>query len=387
MQRQLAIKSFARFAPLAAVLLFLTALGAGAQTAAPAEPWQRAIGPWPWQFPRDHGEHTNFKTEWWYFTGNLHDANQRRFGYQLTIFRQAVQYKPSQPTSQWGVRDFFFGHFTISDLAENQFHVAERVSRGALGDAKSSPDRMDVSLGPWTIQQDAKEQMHLTARDNGMAIDFMARPLKPLVFEGVHGLSQKSDGVGEASYYYSYPLLATSGKLSVDGKTYDISGPSWFDQEFSSDSLGKDQIGWDWFCIQLDGNEEIMLYAIRNKTGEMYPNSEGTWMKADGTSERLVPGSFSITRQGTSHRGDLSGRLAYPHPRSSGGSHRFARHGRPGIAPVEDGVARLLGRRLHRRRPRPRRARQGSRLHRVDRVRPCPADGEQRVSEKEAADF
>ncbi len=266
-----------------------------------AEPWQRAIGPWTWSFPRDHGAHPNFKTEWWYFTGNLKDANQRKFGYQLTIFRQGVQFTPAQVTSHWAVRDFYFGHFTISDLAADQFHVAEKVSRGALGEAKAAPDRMDVALGPWTIQQDAKEQMHLVAHASDMTIDFQQHPLKPLVLEGVAGLSQKAEGAGEASYYYSYPRLATTGNLSVGGKAYSISGLSWFDHEFSTSSLGPDQVGWDWFCIQLENHEEIMFYAMRDKSGVIDPTSEGTWVKADGTSERLVPGSFTIEKKGEWH--------------------------------------------------------------------------------------
>jgi predicted secreted hydrolase len=283
----------------AAWLLFLPNLQADPPS--PTEPWQRAIGAWSWLFPRDHGAHPNFKTEWWYFTGNLQDEQKRRFGYQLTLFRQGIQFTPAQPTSRWTVRDFYFGHFTISDLAAGKFHVAERVSRGSLGEAKAAPGRMDVALGPWTIEQrptDKMERYHLVARETDMAIDFEALPLKPLVLEGVGGLSRKADGEGEASYYYSYPRLATQGQLRVGEKTYDVTGLSWFDHEFSTSSLGGNQVGWDWFCIQLENREEIMLYAMRDKSGAMDPVSEGTWVKADGTSERLVPGSFSIEKKG-----------------------------------------------------------------------------------------
>jgi predicted secreted hydrolase len=293
------ITNLARFATCAAFFLFGPCLHADPDAKDSSQAWQRAIGPWTWQFPRDHGAHPNFKTEWWYFTGNLRDAQNRPFGYQLTIFRQGVQFTPAQKTSRWAVRDFYFGHFTISDIASDKFHVAEKVSRGALGDAKAAPDKMDVALGPWTIEQSANEQIHLVARYADTAIDFTARPLKPLVLEGVNGLSQKADGAGEASYYYSYPRLATSGQLRVSGKSYDVTGLSWFDHEFSTSSLGKDQVGWDWFCIQLESNEEIMLYAMRDKSGAIDPNSEGTWVKQDGTTERLVPGSFSIEKKGT----------------------------------------------------------------------------------------
>src|ERR1700677_2176096 len=215
---------------LVCALVFGVGLGLLNAQPAPATPaavptWQRAIGPWSWTFPREHGAHPNFKTEWWYFTGNLHDAQQRKFGYQLTIFRQGLQFTPAQSQSKWAVRDIFFGHFTISDLAEEKFHVAERVSRGALGEAKAATDRMDVVLGPWSIEEkEGTEQYHLVAREADFEIDFTEHPLKPLVLEGVAGLSRKADAVGDASYYYSYPRLATDGQLRIGEKTFAVSG-------------------------------------------------------------------------------------------------------------------------------------------------------------------
>jgi predicted secreted hydrolase len=203
-----------------------------------------------------------------------------------------------QKQSRWALRDFYFGHFTISDIDRNQFHVEERVTRGALGGAKAAVGEMDVALGPWTIKQGPGETIHLLAQEPDIGIDFQATPLKPLILEGVGGLSQKADGVGEASYYYSYPRLATTGQLRVGGRMTLVSGLSWFDHEFSTSSLGADQVGWDWFCLQLDDNEEIMLYAMRDKSGAIDPSSQGTWVGADGKTQRLPPGSFTISRLG-----------------------------------------------------------------------------------------
>ena len=284
------------------------ATGAAGPAPTAADTWQRAIGPWAWSFPRDHGAHPNFKSEWWYFTGNLKEnSTGRPFGYQLTIFRQGVQINPAQKNSKWAVRDFYFGHFTISDIAHDEFYVAEKVSRGALGEAHAATDGMDVAIGEWTIAKWGtesvddlgKEHYAVRARADDMAIDFVTSPLKPPTLEGVNGLSQKSSGAGNASYYYSFPRLETSGHLTLAGKTYDVSGLSWFDHEFSTSSLGPDEVGWDWFCIQLGNNEEIMLYALRDKSGAIDPASEGTWIKPDGTTERLLPGSFTIAKQGT----------------------------------------------------------------------------------------
>jgi predicted secreted hydrolase len=265
----------------------------------PATTWRQAIDPWAWSFPRDHGAHPDFKTEWWYFTGNLQDSAQRKFGYQLTIFRQGVQFVPTQTDSKWAVRDAYFGHLTISDLSPQKFHVAERLSRGALGDATAATDHMEVNLGPWSIKQDDNEQIHLTAREDEIAIDLTLRPAKPLVLEGVNGLSQKAEGAGNASYYYSYPRLETSGNLQLGEMTYTVSGTSWFDHEFSSSLLGENQKGWDWFCIQLDNHEEIMLYVMRDKDGKMDPVSEGTWIREKGNALRIEPLSFFVEKTGT----------------------------------------------------------------------------------------
>ena len=266
----------------------------------PPEPWQSAVGPWDWSFPRDHGAHPSFKSEWWYFTGNVRDASGRRFGYQLTLFRQGVQYKPAQPTSRWSVRDFYFGHFTISDIAANQFHVEERVSRGALGAAGAATGRMDVKLGSWTIQQQGdRAEFKLSAHSADLDLNLDETAAKPLVLEGVNGLSRKDQGRGQASYYYSYPRLATTGQLRVGDATSDVTGESWFDHEFSTSSLGPGEVGWDWFCIQLADHEEMMLYVLRTKSGAISPMSEGTWVKADGTAQRIAPGQFTMEKTAT----------------------------------------------------------------------------------------
>jgi predicted secreted hydrolase len=283
------------------VALALVVVAWSPMRAAEMDPWLRADGPWSWVFPRDHGAHPGFKTEWWYFTGNLRDAAQRRFGYQLTIFRQGVQFTPAQTQSHWAVRDFYFGHFAISDVAGNGFHAEEKVSRGALGEARAAEGQMDVAIGNWTIRQDADESIEVKAEQPEMGIDLRERPLKPLVLEGVNGLSRKAQGAGQASYYYSYPRLASTGRLRLNGQTFEVSGLSWFDHEFSTSSLGPDEAGWDWFCFQLDNNEEVMLYAMRDKSGAIDPVSEGTWIGADGKAQRLPPGSFSIARTGAWH--------------------------------------------------------------------------------------
>ncbi|NWG04255.1 MAG: hypothetical protein HXY44_15490, partial [Syntrophaceae bacterium] len=76
-----------------------------------ANDWKQAIDPWKWVFPRDHGSHPEFRTEWWYFTGNLADSSKKGFGYQLTFFRQGVLYEAKDPNHPWAIRDVYLAHF------------------------------------------------------------------------------------------------------------------------------------------------------------------------------------------------------------------------------------------------------------------------------------
>src|SRR5574338_184729 len=46
-----------------------------------------ADGSRPLTFPQDFGAHEDFRTEWWYYTGNLQIPEGRHFGFELTIFR------------------------------------------------------------------------------------------------------------------------------------------------------------------------------------------------------------------------------------------------------------------------------------------------------------
>ncbi len=262
-----------------------------------ADGWERAKEPRAWSFPRDHGAHPEFKTEWWYFTGNLSSPDGQNFGYQLTFFRQGLRRGPASP-SRWNLRDLYFGHFTVTDVGKSKFHHREKIDRGALGTSRYSEERMDLDLDGWTVRQTGPERFHLQARDNGLALDLHVEAAKTMVLHGDRGLSQKGPQPGNASHYYAFTRLKSTGTLTVDGRTFEVSGWSWFDHEFSTSILGPDQIGWDWFSLQLDNGEELMVYQIRKTDGTADPLSKGTWIHADGSHVHLPSSAFSIEPTG-----------------------------------------------------------------------------------------
>ena len=156
---------------------------------------------------------------------------------------------------------------------------------------------MQVRIADWTLQRKPDSTLTMSAADptTGIKLDLSATPLKPLTLQGEKGLSRKSATPGNASHYYSFTRLQTTGQLELGGKKIPVKGLSWFDHEFSTSALGEDQEGWDWFCLQFDSGDELMLYRMRNPGDRTDPSSSGTWIPANGPSSPLRGSDFTIT--------------------------------------------------------------------------------------------
>ncbi len=249
----------------------------------------------PFHFPTDHGPHPRYRSEWWYFTGNLHSPGGRRFGYQFTVFRFALAPQPPASPSPWATNQVYMAHFALTDVAGKRFHAFQRLARGAVGLAGARADPFRVWVGDWSVTgSPAGFPWHLHARDKGVALDLTLTPSAPLVLQGDRGLSRKSSAPGNASYYYSIPRLATRGQITLDGIHLQVQGASWLDREWSTSALGADQAGWDWFALQLSDGSELMFYRLRRKDGTIDPHSAGTLVSPDGRVTRLSHGDVTV---------------------------------------------------------------------------------------------
>jgi predicted secreted hydrolase len=269
--------------------------------------WRAAVPGWEYDFPRDHFAHPDFKTEWWYFTGHLYGAeNGKEYGFQLTFFRQGIIPPPDRPEdleekSRWITPQMSFAHFAISEVSDEQFHFEQVVSRGALGEAgfgepvrkwgthESAPLAW---IKDWRLEADLSRPdgpityfMTAQMRD-GTALHLRATPAQPPVFHGADGVSQKSEGLGRGSHYYSWPRLELAGSLVLgEGarrREIPVTGEGWFDQEWATNQLAADQVGWDWFSLQFEDGSELMIYQLRLADGSADPISSGTYIAADG---------------------------------------------------------------------------------------------------------
>jgi predicted secreted hydrolase len=295
------------------VALGLSALGLllGTATSQGSAGFLQALKPRALEFPKDHGEHPGFQTEWWYYTGNLLDKGERLFGFQLTFFRVQLKPGPVARDSAWRTNELFFAHLTVSDVGSQTFLVAEKSGRGAAGIAgvSSNPSQVRVFVHGWETVIAGKTHQ-LRAQCDRFGIDLKLVSQKPPVLHGERGLSRKGAGAGKASYYYSLTRMATRGILKVGPETFEVSGLSWMDHEFTSNVLSRDQAGWDWMGLQLSDGSELMVYVLRHKDGSLDPYSSGTLVKKDGTWVHLPKEAFVI--KATSYWHSPKSRARYP---------------------------------------------------------------------------
>jgi predicted secreted hydrolase len=256
-----------------------------------------ADGSRPLSFPEDFGAHEEFRTEWWYYTGNLQTPEGRHFGFELTIFRVSVLPPTAElpADSQWYSRSLYFAHFAISDIAGERFYAFERYSRPGPGLAGAQVEPYRVWIEDWSIAEQETGVYHLQASQAEIALDLTLIDEMGVVLHGENGYSRKGQSPTNASYYYSQPRLRADGFVKVNGEQYPVSGLAWKDHEFSTSVLDKDQIGWDWFSLQFADGAALMLFQLRERNGGISAASSGTFITADGTPQPLQKEDFEIT--------------------------------------------------------------------------------------------
>jgi predicted secreted hydrolase len=273
----------------------------------------RADSPQVFNFPQDHGGHADFKTEWWYFTGNLREKNSssnapREFGYQLTFFRSALsaggapnQYSEEQ-VSAWKTSHTFMAHFALTDVKSKAFYDFERFSRADNQLAGVTMEPIRVWLEDWQLQSKNDSTLFpasLQARSSSsekknIQLSLRLDTEKPHVLQGTMGLSQKGSQKGNASYYYSFSRLLADGTVILNDTEFDVVGTSWMDREWSTSALDSHQVGWDWFALQLSDSTEIMYYQLRKKDGTPDTTSKGVWVLQNGAAQHFSSQSITI---------------------------------------------------------------------------------------------
>jgi predicted secreted hydrolase len=265
--------------------------------------FKKAIEPRTFNFPADHGPHDGYAVEWWYFTGNLTASDGRELGYQFTLFRSGITPPTdgAQVLSAWRSDTAFMGHLAVTDVTGQRFFAYERFSREAIGLAGAQAQPFRVWLDNWQVASadSAVQTMQLIASEGEIALDLMIDSSQPPLLQGDAGLSQKSAGAGNASYYYSMTRMPTTGQITIAGEVYTVTGNSWMDREWSTSALADDQEGWDWFALHFADGSDLMIYHLRRTDGTSDPYSAGIYRGADGQVVRLKSDDITFAPQGS----------------------------------------------------------------------------------------
>lgn len=277
-----------------AALLLVAAQPVATTRSGESESFRLARAGWEFQFPRDHGSHPDFQTEWWYFTGHLTAESGHRYGFELTFFRVGVDPADGPTETRWDLRHLALAHFAVTDLDRDEFRFYEKLNRLSPFTAGAAEGALDVFNEGWSARVQENGSWRIQAEAGGDAIDLVLRAAKPPAIHGIDGVSIKGAAEGAASHYYSMPHLVAEGSIAANGRSETCRGRVWMDHEFSTSLLAEGQAGWDWFSLQFEDGTELMLYQMRQDDGSIDPHSSGSFISVDGSVRHLTRGEFAI---------------------------------------------------------------------------------------------
>lgn len=257
-------------------------------------------------FPADHGAHPDFRTEWWYATGWLRTAKGERLGFQVTFFRSRLLVDPAN-TSRFAPRQILFAHAALSDAGRGHLRHAERTARAGFGLAEARVGDMALVIDDWTMTRDKDGTIHAHVKGADFALTLALKPSQPVLLQGEQGYSRKGPNPAEASYYYTMPQLAVTGRVSRGTSTEAVTGTAWLDREWSSTLLNKAAVGWDWLGLNMDDGGALTLFRIRRADGSALWTG-GSYRDAKGRQTRLGADDvqFEASRRWTSPRTSAS---------------------------------------------------------------------------------
>jgi predicted secreted hydrolase len=247
-----------RVVALLAALLLTFAVGASAEVTYPS-----VVPGYEIQLPRDEGSHPQFKTEWWYLTGWLENGAGEPLGFQLTFFRSRTGIDDDNP-SRFALRQVLFAHLAVSDPKRGALLHHEKSARPGFGLAAAEEGSLDVYIDDWQLRRDGETYRAVAVTDN-LQLDLRLQPTAPPLLQGDEGFSQKGPQPASASYYYSLPQLAATGRIVIDGREQTVQGRAWFDHEWSGAIVDERAQGWDWVGLNLDDGGALMMFQMRGE--------------------------------------------------------------------------------------------------------------------------
>lgn len=199
------------------------------------------------ELPRDESPHRDL-IEWWYWTGNLSDAEGNIYGFELTFF--------------YGGRLFGIPAWMIHvGVVDEQTAVHDSSVWFDLKFPDENPEELHLESRSATADrwEPGVYQLAGEAQDYGYVLTLT--DLKGPIFHGGNGAIRMSSRTCD-SFYYSRTRIDVKGVLFKGNDSIDVTGEAWMDHQWGSFNPFV-LIGWDWFSMQFEDGTEIMYFIFR----------------------------------------------------------------------------------------------------------------------------
>ncbi len=255
-------------------------------------------------FPTDEGKHRVDRwpfvlMEWFANYGHITADDGSKYSYFITY----VTYDPLEDPrlTALGARldlpigTSFFPHkiFTLVDEQNQTIYTTGDYTKLK----KFESEKADVETGTGDIlrwkgrrqpfQYDLTSSGFDSYSGTTYSVDLDLKMAKsPLVLNGI-GYIRQPLGV---SGYYSQTKVEVDGKLIINGIEKHVKGINWIDRQWLGASFGVNAVSnsYEWWAVQLDNNEDAIIYRIWNTRDRIIASEILEINHADGKREKIT---------------------------------------------------------------------------------------------------
>lgn len=211
----------------------------------------------------------DYTVDSWFVIGRV-EAEGHKLNYLFHIMAMKMPIPIPNIGKRWQVA------YSIMDETTGFYHSGDHI----YGEKEVTADSEHFKLkfqnanmsGTW-------DKMKIYLKEEEFEIDTEASAIHyPLFTRG----ASVFDLFGMVIHQYSVPYMKTTGKLTVQGKTYDLNGEnatSWFDRQWQMQNF-KITTEWSWMAIYLDNGDVI---SVLDSVGETDAPRFMTVLKTDGS--------------------------------------------------------------------------------------------------------
>lgn len=216
--------------------------------------------------------------EWWYSTGYLYDESGKLYTYQFTLAKLKIFgikfHILMTAVTDFQTRKHYYSQQSIF-FDKNVIITSGRI--GVEGTAEMTFSKQKLSL-------------NMSGQEYSLVLDLDV--FKRAVWHCENGVLRMGiDEPDQKTYYWSYTNLPATGKLTLDGKEYKVTGKGWFDRQGGPYNPLDDRTSWEWFSLRFFDNEEAMLFSFPQDSYQ-----DGTFIDQSGKYGRL--NDYKITSLG-----------------------------------------------------------------------------------------